>query len=110
MRGSHVTPFSKVISCISGGIIDICVDLRKNSSTYLKYYKIYLNNSKTQIIIPPNCGHAFLSLEENTSVIYMQDGAYNPDLEWSVRYDSPQIGIDWEIDDKLFILSDKIIC
>jgi dTDP-4-dehydrorhamnose 3,5-epimerase len=107
LRGIHVAPFKKLITCITGRILDVCVDLRKNSPTYLKHYKIILDNSNTQLLIPEFCGHAFLSLEENTSVIHMQDAFYDPSIEPSLIYNSPEINIDWGIEDNLLIISEK---
>lgn len=107
LRGIHIAPFKKVVSCIAGRIIDVCVDFRENSPTYLKHFKIELSNSEQQILIPENCGHAFLSLEENTSVIYMQDGFYIPKEEKSIRYDSPILAINWGINEDKLIISEK---
>lgn len=107
LRGIHVAPFKKIVSCISGKILDVCVDFRENSPTYLKHFKIELSNSNQQLLIPENCGHAFLSLEEDTSVIYMQDGYYIPDKEINIRYNSSKLEINWGVDEKLLVISEK---
>jgi len=107
LRGIHIAPFKKVVSCISGRIIDVCVDFRKNSPTYLQHFKTELSHSGKQLLIPANCGHAFLSLEDNTSVIYMQDSFYIPNDEQCVRYSSPGLGINWGVDESKLIISEK---
>lgn len=106
-RGIHAAPFRKLVTCVSGEIVDICVDLRKDSLTYLESFSIILNDSSKQLLIPKDCGHAFLSLKDNTSVVYMQDSYYDPKVEKSYFYKDPSIKLDLNVDESKLILSEK---
>jgi len=108
LRGIHVSPFKKLVSCIFGSILDVCVDLRPDSETYKQYSSVILNSeNKRQILIPENCGHAFLSLTENTNVVYMQDDFYDSKKESSIIYNDDSLDIDWQIDSKELLISKK---
>lgn len=101
---------SKLVRVISGSIYDVAVDLRKNSLTYWKYYGLVLSaENKKQLFIPTGFAHWFLTLENNTEVIYSCDDYYNPESEKGIIYNDQTIGIDWGkyFDEKYFILSKK---
>ena len=98
LRGLHYqkSPFSehKLISCIAGRILDVCVDVRENSKTFGKTFAFELSSTSHQILsVPVGFAHGFQTLEDNTSVIYFVDQAHKMSHEQSVRYDS--IGFDW---------------
>jgi dTDP-4-dehydrorhamnose 3,5-epimerase len=96
LRGIHIAPFAKLVSVVNGSGQDVIVDLRKNSPTFLNTYSLILSpENMTQLFIPAYCGHGFLSLEDDTVLLYMQDGNYNPSNHKSVRYDDPDIGMKW---------------
>lgn len=97
-RGIHVAPFAKLITCLSGSILDIILDPKDNSCISVELSSI---NHK-QVYIPANCGHGFLSKEENTIVVYTQTGLYDPKIEKTIRYD--QVDIDLGTD---LIISEK---
>lgn len=108
LRGIHVAPYHKLVTCVSGRIFDVCVDLRPDSSTYLQVYTTILDsNVPQQVYIPAHCGHAFLSLEWDTSVIYMQGGSYNPNTEHTIHWSDPSLTIHWPVLANEVILSDK---
>lgn len=76
LRGIHKTPYGKLITCVQGSILDVCVDLRPDSQTYNQHISFNLNESNLfQVYIPPYCGHAFYALSDCT-VIYAQDAIY----------------------------------
>jgi dTDP-4-dehydrorhamnose 3,5-epimerase len=81
LRGMHVAPFAKLVNCIKGAIFDVVVDVRQDSTTYLKWFYIILNeDNQRSFYIPANCAHGFLALEES-HVVYAQDGLYDPKME-----------------------------
>lgn len=97
---------TKLVRCTQGKILDVAVDLRKGSPTYLKWFAIELSEqNKKQLLIPKGFAHGFLTLTDNVQVQYKVDEYYCPDLDRSIRYDDPDIRIDWPIDNP--ILSDK---
>ncbi|MEI6101082.1 MAG: dTDP-4-dehydrorhamnose 3,5-epimerase [Eubacteriales bacterium] len=102
LRGLHfqINPMSqiKLIRCSRGAVRDIVVDLRKNSPTYKKWFSIELTEeNQKQLWIPKGFAHGFLAIQENCEIQYKVDAYYSPEHDRSVRYDDPEIGIDWEV-------------
>lgn len=98
LRGLHVAPFGKLVYCVKGKIYDVVADLRKDSKTYLKWYGVKLSGENHKALyIPPHCGHGFLSLAEDSLVVYAQDGLYDPSVEKTIRYDDPKLNIKWPL-------------
>ena len=86
--------------------MDYAVDLRKDSPTYLKHVAVELSaENKRQLYIPRGFAHGVISLQDNTVIEYFADNPYSPENDRSIRYDDPQININWGIED--LILSDK---
>lgn len=105
LRGLHVAPYAKLITCVKGSIYDVVVDMRVASPAYLKWYGTRLDAvHPSQLFVPPWCAHGFVALEDAT-VMYLQTETYGPDKEWTVRWDEPEIGVMWPVVDP--ILSDK---
>lgn len=103
IRGIHQTPYGKYVTCVSGEIYDVCIDLRKHSITYNKYFSIFLNtNNLYSLYIPPFCGHAFLAIEDST-VIYHQTAVYNSQQDYTFCY--RDYNIEWPFEP--YIISDK---
>ncbi|MFZ2150114.1 MAG: dTDP-4-dehydrorhamnose 3,5-epimerase [Minisyncoccia bacterium] len=112
LRGLHLqnAPFSqaKLVSCTRGAVLDVAVDLRKNSPTYKEWYSIELTEeNKKQLYIPRGFAHGFLTLVDNTEFIYKVDNDYDKQSERSIRFDDPDIGIDWGDMNPLLIDRDK---
>ena len=112
IRGMHfqVPPFeqAKIVRCGKGKILDVCVDIRRASPTYLEYFSIELSRDNgIQLFIPEGFMHGFKTLEPDTEVFYKSSNYYNPKYQRTVRFDDPQININWgaELDTK--ILSEK---
>jgi dTDP-4-dehydrorhamnose 3,5-epimerase len=110
IRGIHFqnSPMAqaKLVSCPRGTILDIAVDLRKNSPTYTKYLAIVLSeDNHKQLFIPRGFGHAFITLTDNTEVFYKVDNYYSKAHDRSIRDDDPIIKIEWP--NINFILSEK---
>lgn len=95
LRGIHKTPYAKFVTCVSGSVHDVCVDLRRGSSTFEQYFSLKLTDYNfTSLYIPPNCGHGFLALEDSI-VVYCQDSEYRSELDETFCYKS--YNIDWPI-------------
>jgi len=95
IRGIHVAPYGKLVTCTQGRIWDVVIDLRPDSSTYMTWQKFEISGKcPNQVFVPANCGHGFMALDDS-HVIYAQSGMYNPKTEHSIRHDSPILGIKW---------------
>jgi len=102
IRGMHFQypPFAevKVVKCTKGAIIDIIIDLRKDSPTFLQWESIELNEENKQAVyIPQGFAHGFQTLTENAEIIYLVSQVYNRENEGGVRFDDPAIGIKWRL-------------
>ena len=102
VRGIHFSSApngqSKWITCVSGAIRDIVVDIRINSPTYGNYITVDLEaDSGNSIFIEANLGHAFLSLADETVVTYLLSSPYSPSHEYEINAMDPEINIDWGI-------------
>lgn len=113
LRGLHyqLAPYSqaKLMRVIEGTVLDVAVDLRKGSPTFGKYMAVELSGqNKRQFYIPQGFAHGFHVLSERAVFTYKVDNPYMPSHERSLRFDDPQIGIDWQITDpENVILSEK---
>ncbi|MGI6778245.1 MAG: dTDP-4-dehydrorhamnose reductase [Acetivibrionales bacterium] len=97
---------NKLIRCTKGAIIDTVVDLRKGSDTYKQWFSIELSaENKKQLYISKGFGHAFLTITDDVEVQYKVDEYYSKEHDRSIRFDDPEIGINWGI--KNPILSQK---
>jgi dTDP-4-dehydrorhamnose 3,5-epimerase len=97
-RGFHYqeAPYTetKLIRCISGKVYDVVIDLRKNSSTFLKNYSVELSKeNRKMILIPDGCAHGFLALEDQTELLYHHTNFYNKQADKGIRYDDPVLNI-----------------
>lgn len=102
VRGMHFQhpPFSeiKMVRCIAGAVLDVIVDIRKDSPSFLKHVAVELSAvNKKMIYIPKGFAHGFQTLEENTELIYHHSEFYQPGVEGGLRYDDPIINIQWPL-------------
>lgn len=101
LRGLHYQNYphseNKVVQCVSGKVFDVIVDLRKNSETFREHLEVCLGPDETFIgvLIPVGCAHGYLTLEENTSLIYFMDKEYFPESAQGLLWDDPLLGINW---------------
>jgi dTDP-4-dehydrorhamnose 3,5-epimerase len=114
IRGLHlqIKPFAqaKLVRVLEGEILDVAVDLRKNSPTYGQHFSVLLSaENKKQLMVPHGFAHGFSVLSETASVLYKVDEVYHKDSERGIRYDDPTLNIDWKIEGKDAIVSDKDI-
>nr|WP_278436363.1 dTDP-4-dehydrorhamnose 3,5-epimerase [Brucella anthropi] len=112
VRGLHyqLPPFAqdKLVRVIRGAILDVAVDIRKSSPTFGKWVALEVSAEKwNQILVPKGFAHGFMTLVENTEVIYKVTNYYSPEHDRSIRFDDPAIGIDWPIASSDVQLSDK---
>ena len=113
LRGLHFQnpPFDqgKLVRVIAGSVLDIAVDIRKNSSTYGQHFKIILDTQKNQILwIPSGFAHGFVSLEDDTIFSYKCTNYYHKDSEGCILYNDSEIGIDWEVQNPILSAKDKV--
>lgn len=112
LRGLHfqLPPFdqAKLVRVVSGEVLDVAVDLRKNSSTFGQHVSVVLNDvNKQQFFIPRGFAHGFVVLSESAIFSYKVDNNYSPESEVSIRWNDPELGIDWGIAESELILSEK---
>ncbi len=112
IRGLHlqINPFAqaKLVRVLEGEILDVAVDLRKNSPTYGQYFSVVLSaENKKQLMVPHGFAHGFSVLSETASVLYKVDQLYHKESERGIRYDDPTLAIDWQLDSKEIIVSEK---
>ena len=110
LRGIHFqnNPKSqaKLIRCCRGSVLDIAIDLRQKSPTYKQWGAVELSaENKKQLFIPKGFGHGFVTLTPDVEFLYKVDQYYSSDHDRSIRFDDPEIGIDWGINNP--IISDK---
>ena len=112
LRGLHYQKgeFSqaKLVRVIKGRVLDVAVDIRKGSPTFGKYVMVELSgDNKTQFFIPRGFAHGFLVLSDEAVFTYKVDNVYAPQSEASIRFDDPDINIEWPIDAKDILTSEK---
>ena len=113
LRGLHCqkAPFaqSKLLCCTRGKILDVAVDLREGSPTYLQHVAVRLSaENKLMLFIPKGFLHGFVTLTDDVEVLYKGDAYYNKDADRSVRFDDPAFSIDWGIDNPILSEKDKL--
>lgn len=99
---------AKLVSVLEGRIQDVVVDLRKNSPTFGEHLSIELSSeNKKQLFVPRGFTHGFLTLSNSATVFYKCDNYYKKEAEGSIVYRDIDLGIEWEINSKNLLLSDK---
>ena len=112
LRGLHYQKgeFSqaKLVRVIKGCVLDVAVDIRKNSPTFGEHVMAELSDdNKRQFFIPRGFAHGFLVMSDEAIFTYKVDNAYAPQAEASIRFDDPDIAINWPIDSKDVLTSAK---
>lgn len=110
LRGLHfqAPPFEqgKLIRVIKGRVLDVVVDIRKNSADYGKHFVLELSGDNFQMMwIPPGFAHGFLTLEDDTIFSYKCTNVYNKNSEGGIYWNDPDLGISWNIQNP--VVSDK---
>ena len=112
LRGMHLQnqPWAqgKLVRVIKGAVLDVAVDVRKNSETFGKHFSIVLSeHNKTQLWIPPGFAHGFLTLEDETIFYYKCTQLYNKEAETGIRWNCPALNINWGIENPSLSEKDK---
>ena len=112
LRGLHFQkpPFqqAKLVRCIEGEVLDVAVDIRKNSKTYGKHISVLLSGeNKRQLFVPRGFAHGFLVLSDSAIFAYKVDNIYAPDHDAGIRWNDKELNIQWGIEDGEVIVSEK---
>ena len=112
LRGLHFQkpPFSqaKLVRCLKGGVLDVALDLRKNSKTYGHFETTLLTHeNKNQLFIPKGFAHGFVVLSESAVLSYKVDNYYNCKSESGIIWNDPDLDIDWKINKTKIRVSEK---
>ena len=112
LRGLHYqeSPFAqaKLVRVIQGSVLDVAVDIRKNSPTFGKHVAIELNEeNKKQLFIPKGFAHGFSVLTDSADVMYKCDALYNKQSESGLIFNDPSLNIDWKLSAGEMIVSEK---
>ena len=112
LRGLHYQKGSlsqaKLVRVIKGKVIDVAVDIRKSSPTFGKHVMVELSEeNKRQFFIPRGFAHGFLVLSEEAIFTYKVDNPYAPQAEAGIRWNDPELGIEWPIDPAQVQTSEK---
>ncbi|SDT25491.1 dTDP-4-dehydrorhamnose 3,5-epimerase [Halopseudomonas xinjiangensis] len=110
LRGMHyqLRPYAeaKLIRCLHGAIVDVIVDIREDSPTYLKHQMFELTDSnRHQLYVPPGFAHSFQTLTDDVEVSYLVSSPYAPQYERGLRYNDERLGIQWP--ETVTTISDK---
>lgn len=99
---------SKLLTCLRGAILDVAVDIRKGSPTYMKWTSVELSGeNKRMFFIPKGCLHGFVTLTPDVEVSYKVDEYYSPENDRSIRFDDPSIGVDWGVENPILSAKDE---
>ncbi|RCW30033.1 dTDP-4-dehydrorhamnose 3,5-epimerase [Marinilabilia salmonicolor] len=112
LRGLHfqLPPYNqaKLVRCIDGEVLDIAVDLRKDSPTFKKYVAVKLSSkNKRQLFVPRGFAHGFVVLSETAIFSYKVDNWYAPEHDSGIIWNDREIGVDWQIPESEILLSEK---
>jgi dTDP-4-dehydrorhamnose 3,5-epimerase len=111
VRGLHFqknpSAQTKLVRVLSGAIVDVVVDLRADRKTFKKTYSIELSDKNfRQLLVPKGFAHGFVVLSDTANVLYKCDEYYNKDSELGIRFDDPDLNVDWHLPkDKLLVSS-----
>ncbi len=112
LRGLHFqkgeNAQAKLVQVIRGKVLDVCVDLRKDSATFGNYFSIYLDGiNRKQLYVPRGFAHGFIALEENTLFSYKCDNFYNKESESGILFSDKSLNIDWGLPYDDMLISEK---
>lgn len=105
-KGKHAQ--AKLVRVIRGEVLDVVVDVRRNSETFGQHFSIVLNDKNNkQLFVPHGFAHGFAVLKDDTIFAYKCDNFWNKEAESGIMYNDPDIGIDWMLSEDEILLSDK---
>lgn len=99
---------AKLVRCVKGAVFDVAVDLRKNSPTFKQWVGVELSEkNKKQLLIPRGFGHGFVTLTDDVEFLYKADNYYAPEADAGIRWNDPDIGIEWGVETPILSEKDK---
>lgn len=99
---------AKLVSCVKGAVLDVVVDLRKNSPTFKQWVGVELSaENKKQLLIPRGFGHGFVTLTDDVEFLYKADNYYAPEADAGIRWNDPDIGVEWGVENPILSEKDK---
>ena len=111
LRGLHFQihhPQDKLVRVIKGEVYDVAVDLREGSATYGKWHGVLLSEeNKKQLLIPRGFGHGFVTLTDEVEFLYKADNYYAPEADGGIRWNDPEIGVDWGVENPILSAKDE---
>ncbi len=110
LRGLHFqkgdAAQAKLVRCCKGAVLDVAVDMREGSPTYKKWVSVELSaENKRQLLIPRGFLHGFVTLTDDVEFLYKADNLYSPENDRGIRWNDPEIGVDWGVENP--IVSEK---
>lgn len=101
LRGLHYqleNPQGKLVRVVQGEILDVCVDVRRSSPTFGRWVSVHLSaENQRQLWIPQGFAHGFVVLSDSAEFLYKTTDYYNPAAERCIRWDDPELAIDWQL-------------
>lgn len=112
LRGLHFqkgdSAQAKLVRCVKGAVLDVAVDLRKNSKTYKKWVSVVLSaENKRQFLIPRGFAHGFLTLTDDVEFMYKADNYYDPKSDRNIIWNDKEINVDWGVENPILSEKDK---
>ena len=99
---------AKLVRCVKGAVLDVAVDLRKNSPTFKQWVSVELSEeNKKQLLIPRGFGHGFVTLTDDVEFLYKADNYYAPESDAGIRWNDFEIGVEWGIENPILSEKDK---
>lgn len=99
---------AKLVRCVKGAVLDVAVDLRRNSSTFKQWVGVELSEeNKKQLLIPRGFGHGFVTLTDDVEFLYKADNYYAPEADAGIRWNDSEIGVEWGVVNPILSEKDK---
>ena len=99
---------AKLVRCVRGAVLDVAVDLRHDSPTYKQWEAVVLSaENKKQLMIPRGFGHGFVTLTDEVEFLYKADNYYAPEADGGIRWNDPEIGVDWGVEKPILSAKDE---
>ena len=109
LRGMHCSNYAKFVTCVRGEVYDVIVDLRPDSPTFLKWQGVTLTSKgdPVSLYVPKRCGHGYYSKQQDSMLVYLQDGCFNPNEDINLNPFDSTINIEWPSPVASYIVSEK---
>ena len=99
---------AKLVRCVRGAVLDVAVDLRHESPTYKQWVAVELSEeNKKQLLIPRGFGHGFVTLTDDVEFLYKADNYYAPEADGGIRWNDPEIGVEWGVENPILSAKDE---